>query len=193
MLQLKGIFFVIFLFSIILFITEVHPLNPADVDPATKATWCSDQMATCTNICWDSGFDPTTNFCLNDTLQFDCVCSNGIRPNSTEYTQTIPYFTCTADQQACIQKCQPATDTCVNACKSTSCAATVIKSPSKIPTTVQGTTSSPAAPGIPGSTTTPAKNPNAAILGAATMISPIKDYFTLFFSLVIILIIQLLS
>lgn len=53
------------------------------VDPATKATWCNNQIASCTNICWDNGYDATTKFCQPDTLQYDCVCSNGVRPNAT--------------------------------------------------------------------------------------------------------------
>ncbi|RGB24930.1 hypothetical protein C1646_659615 [Rhizophagus diaphanus] len=180
MFQLKELLFVTFLFFVI---TKVHPLDPSTVDPATKATWCNNQIASCTNICWDNGYDATTNFCQPDTLQYDCVCSNGVRPNATEYTQTIPYFTCTADQQACINKCNPTTPTCVSACNTGNCGATAPKAPKGPSTTVVQGNSSPSAPGSPG-TPTPTKNPNT-LLSAAGMISPIQGWFMLLFTFVV--------
>ncbi|CAB4375153.1 unnamed protein product [Rhizophagus irregularis] len=162
MFQLKELLFVTFLFLVI---TKVHPFDPSTVDPATKATWCNNQIASCTNICWDNGYDATTNFCQPDTLQYDCVCSNGVRPNATEYTQTIPYFTCTADQQACINKCNPTTPTCVSACNTGNCGATAPKAPKGPSTTVVQGNSSPSAPGTPG-TPTPTKNPNTLLSAA---------------------------
>jgi len=191
MSQLKKLLFVTFLFFVILFITKVHSFDPSTVNGPTKTTWCSDQMATCTNICLDGdGHQPSVNYCTPDTLAYDCVCSNGVSPNSTEYTQTIPYFACTADQQTCINNCKPTTDACVNACNSKSCAATVIKAPSQIPTTVQGS-NSPAAPGTtgttgtPGTTVTPTKNPNTLLSNAAAMTYPIQGCFMLLFTLVV--------
>lgn len=194
MSQLKKLFLVAYLLSAILFITKVCSLDPSTVSPATKQTWCSDQQATCRNICLNSNNnDPITNYCIADTLQYDCVCSDGTRPNSTEYTQTIPYFTCTADQQTCINNCQPTTQQCVNDCTKVPCAATVVKTPSQVPGSVSGGGGSPASPNQTAtstSTATATQAKNAATLissGTAAMISPVESGFMLFLTLVVLL------
>jgi hypothetical protein len=39
------------------------------------------------------------------TLVFACVCSNGIAPNASQWTQTIPYFECTEYNIQCQANC----------------------------------------------------------------------------------------
>ena len=61
-----------------------------DVPFATRQTWCVDQTNTCINICLDSGgYQPDVSYCSPDTLEYDCVCKNGLRPNSTGNYFTI--------------------------------------------------------------------------------------------------------
>uniref|UniRef100_A0A1D1YAQ9 Neurobeachin n=1 Tax=Anthurium amnicola TaxID=1678845 RepID=A0A1D1YAQ9_9ARAE len=183
MAQLKKFLFATFLFFI-LFISNVYSFDPSTVNNATKQTWCNDQIATCNNICLDSaGSKPLSNTCQIDSLAYDCRCANGVQPNSTEYTQTIPYFTCTEDQQTCIKNCQATQGgpTCFNGCNANSCGAKTPKPPSQVPSTVASAT--PAAPG-PGSPT-PSKNPTT-LLNAAVMVSPIQGSFMLLFTLVVI-------
>ncbi|KAF3922646.1 hypothetical protein ABW21_db0201612 [Orbilia brochopaga] len=83
-----------------------YNVNPDDIDQGTKNTWCSDQVAACVNLCNDqSGVDPSKNECDTDTLQFSCICSDNTTPNATQYSQTIPYFLCTYQVQACVDNC----------------------------------------------------------------------------------------
>jgi len=50
------------------------------------------------------------------TLAYYCVCSNGITPNASEYSQTIPYFECTTFNQQCIDKCPQGDTACQTTC-----------------------------------------------------------------------------
>ncbi|CRK37183.1 hypothetical protein BN1708_016577 [Verticillium longisporum] len=35
--------------------------------------------------------DPLVNDCNADALQYGCICSDGQKPNMTEYSLTLPY------------------------------------------------------------------------------------------------------
>ena len=51
------------------------------------------------------------------TLAFDCVCAvNGLSPNVSEYSQTIPYFICTKNNDNCVAACSGASG-CQAACR----------------------------------------------------------------------------
>ena len=51
------------------------------------------------------------------TLAFDCVCAvNGLSPNISEYSQTIPYFICTESNNNCVTACNGASS-CQAACR----------------------------------------------------------------------------
>lgn len=52
---------------------------------------------------------------FKETLDYSCVCSSGQSPNSTEYSQTIPYFVCTAYNTQCQANCN-GDSTCQAAC-----------------------------------------------------------------------------
>lgn len=56
----------------------------------------------------------TPNF--QATLLYYCLCSNNVTPNATEYSQTIPYFTCTETNNQCVLKCN-GDSTCQNNCR----------------------------------------------------------------------------
>lgn len=57
---------------------------------------------------------PTIN--QQDTLQYSCVCSNGITPNTSEYTLTMPYYLCTEFNNQCVRHCGD-DSSCVTACR----------------------------------------------------------------------------
>lgn len=51
------------------------------------------------------------------TLAYDCVCAvNGLSPNISEYSQTIPYFICTESNNNCVTACNGASS-CQAACR----------------------------------------------------------------------------
>ncbi|KAI8356914.1 hypothetical protein B0O80DRAFT_496654 [Mortierella sp. GBAus27b] len=95
------------------------------VDNSTKLTWCENQVGFCTNVCQEltQGAQALDNRCDITSLQYICQCNNGIVPNASEYTYTIPYFMCVADVQHCIQNCPLSDNGCYTDCRKRSCAA----------------------------------------------------------------------
>ena len=48
---------------------------------------------------------------------YSCVCSNGLSPNASEYSQTIPYFECTTAADQCVKRCSSSDSSCQSACR----------------------------------------------------------------------------
>ncbi|EED16193.1 conserved hypothetical protein [Talaromyces stipitatus ATCC 10500] len=93
-------------------------IDPSTIPIATRDQWCSQQQTSCPLICLqlpNGTSDTQSNTCDPDTLDFSCVCNTGQSPNSTEYSQTIPYFICTAYNTQCQNNCSGASD-CQAAC-----------------------------------------------------------------------------
>lgn len=93
-------------------------IDPSTIPLATRDQWCSQQETSCPLICLQlpNGTASTqSNTCDASTLQYSCVCSDGQSPNSTEYSQTIPYFICTAYNTQCQNSCN-GQSTCQAAC-----------------------------------------------------------------------------
>ncbi|KAL1917634.1 uncharacterized protein VTP21DRAFT_4027 [Calcarisporiella thermophila] len=115
------------IYFVLLAISAVQAFDINTVDNVTKANfgqWCTLQTSTCEGICQDSGHSVQQNDCDPATLVYHCICNNNVAPNSSEYTETIPYFQCTYDQQACVGRCSSGDVACYNACRSTNCSAT---------------------------------------------------------------------
>lgn len=74
-------------------------------------------MSTCPIICQQ--VEPRTtevNSCDPDTLTYGCLCGNGLQPNLTEYSLTIPYFTCTEWGTQCVAGCN-GDSACQSSCR----------------------------------------------------------------------------
>lgn len=56
-----------------------------------------------------------SNTCDPASLTYSCVCSSGLSPNATEYSQTIPYYICTQYNTNCQAACG-SDNTCAAAC-----------------------------------------------------------------------------
>ncbi|KAH8689085.1 hypothetical protein BGW36DRAFT_402122 [Talaromyces proteolyticus] len=83
-------------------------IDPGTIPLATRAQWCEQQKTSCPLICLqlpNGTSDTESNKCDAQTLDYSCVCSNGLSPNSSEYSQTIPYFVCTAYNSQCQTNC----------------------------------------------------------------------------------------
>jgi len=94
-------------------------IDPNSVPQSQRNYWCQSQTTQCPLICLQTlGNTAATlaNDCDPDTLAYDCVCSNGLSPNATEYSQTIPYFICTESGNQCVAACQGAS-ACQSACR----------------------------------------------------------------------------
>ncbi|KAJ5037453.1 uncharacterized protein L3040_007628 [Drepanopeziza brunnea f. sp. 'multigermtubi'] len=56
------------------------------------------------------------NRCEASDLSYSCICGNGLTPNLTEYSQTLPYFTCTEFGSQCVANCN-GDSLCQSACR----------------------------------------------------------------------------
>ncbi|KAI9700490.1 MAG: hypothetical protein M1820_006789 [Bogoriella megaspora] len=98
---------------------SAQTIDPNSVPIGTRDAWCIAQTSSCPLICLQQpGTTAATqsNDCDADSLSYQCVCSNGVSPNTTQYTQTIPYFECTESNNQCVNNC--GTDsTCAANCR----------------------------------------------------------------------------
>jgi len=99
----------------------VYYIDPNSVPLSERTSWCETQMESCPVICLQlPGVTSTTtdaNDCNPNTLTYDCVCGNGMSPNASEYSQTLPYFVCTEYGSQCIAGCGGNT-ACQSDCRS---------------------------------------------------------------------------
>ena len=85
------------------------------------------------------------------TLDYSCVCANGLSPNASEFSQTIPYFECTEYGTQCVAKCN-GDSTCQSACRTNNlCGA---QSPKRVTLSTTSTTSASATGTQSGATKT---------------------------------------
>jgi len=83
-------------------------ISPDSVAQSQRDAWCRDQKSTCPILCQQSaGSGSTTaNDCDTKTLSWHCVCkSNGLTPNMSEFSLTIPYYVCTESNNQCVKAC----------------------------------------------------------------------------------------
>lgn len=97
-----------------------YPINITNVPMSTRTYWCQSQLTQCPLLCLqNNGTDAsktTTNDCDPESLDFHCVCGNGISPNASEYSQTIPYFECQEYGNECVANCG-GDSSCQSACR----------------------------------------------------------------------------
>ncbi|KAK6821001.1 hypothetical protein PG990_012983 [Apiospora arundinis] len=83
-----------------------YVIDPSSVPMSSRRYWCDSEIATCPIICEQtSSGKPITNTCDPKALTYGCVCSDNKQPNISEYTLTLPYFTCTEWGTQCVAKC----------------------------------------------------------------------------------------
>ncbi|KAM0287803.1 hypothetical protein ACHAQH_000335 [Verticillium albo-atrum] len=68
--------------------TDLNDIN--NISENERASWCSGQRNVCDKLC-----DPApTNDCNYQTLEYDCLCSNGTAPGLQYYSDSLPTFIC---------------------------------------------------------------------------------------------------
>lgn len=85
-----------------------YAIDPETVDIDDRRYWCSQQETQCPLICLqEANNDASTrsNECTPESLTYSCVCSSGISPNVSEYSQTLPYFICSEWGNQCVSNC----------------------------------------------------------------------------------------
>jgi hypothetical protein len=97
-----------------------YTIDPDSVSQATRDYWCSQNIAQCPLICLQQpGVQSMTteaNDCDSDNLTYNCVCDNGVVPNITEYSQTLPFFICQQWGNTCSDNCNN-DPSCQSACR----------------------------------------------------------------------------
>ncbi|KAF7917999.1 uncharacterized protein EAE98_010027 [Botrytis deweyae] len=105
--------------ALVSFATAQYTIDPESVPLATRKSWCQSQTQTCPSLCLQNGAGSsttTTNTCDPDTLDYACICGNGLSPNASEYSLTLPYFICTQYATNCVNACN-GDNTCQAACR----------------------------------------------------------------------------
>jgi len=98
---------------------EQYQINPDSVSDANRQFWCQSQITQCPLICLQPPSETATtndNTCDPDTLDYSCECGDGLRPNITQYTQTLPFFICQEWGNQCVTACN-GDNTCSSACR----------------------------------------------------------------------------
>jgi len=105
--------------SLLVAIVGSQTIDPNSVTIALRDTWCSNQQASCPLLCLQQAntASTTSNNCDPKTLDWSCVCSNGIAPNISQYSQTIPYYECTEFANQCVNNCGLGNNACSNTCR----------------------------------------------------------------------------
>jgi len=97
-----------------------YTIDPDTVEQSTRDYWCDQNRAQCPLICLQQpGINSMTteqNDCDSDALTYTCVCENGVAPNITEYSQTLPYFICQQWGNTCVENCN-GDNSCQSACR----------------------------------------------------------------------------
>ncbi|RKF71553.1 hypothetical protein GcC1_097005 [Golovinomyces cichoracearum] len=97
-----------------------YSIEPSSVSLSIrKDSWCSSQTTSCPILCMQyPGQSSTTadNRCDPKTLTFSCVCENGLSPNASEFSQTLPFFVCQEYGNQCVAACDGDT-LCQGACR----------------------------------------------------------------------------
>ncbi|KAK5124208.1 hypothetical protein LTR85_001911 [Meristemomyces frigidus] len=99
---------------------EQYTIDPNSVSNATRSSWCYSQTAECPIICAQTSANSENteaNSCDPTTLTYSCVCSNGLSPNLTEFSQTLPYYVCSEWGNQCVANCA-GDNTCASNCRS---------------------------------------------------------------------------
>ncbi|KAI1122258.1 hypothetical protein F5Y10DRAFT_271282 [Nemania abortiva] len=85
---------------------EQYVIDPSSVPLSTRDNWCDQEKSTCPIICQQL---PPGGFQVNDcdpmALTYGCVCENGMSPNLSEYSLTLPFFICQEWGNQCVTNC----------------------------------------------------------------------------------------
>ncbi|GAB7332555.1 hypothetical protein MBLNU13_g04336t1 [Cladosporium sp. NU13] len=99
---------------------EQYQIAPDSVSETTRQFWCNSQITQCPLICLQPPSETANiidNTCEQETLSFSCVCGDGLSPNVTQYTQTLPYFICQEWGNQCVAACGNGNNACSSACR----------------------------------------------------------------------------
>lgn len=102
------------------FSQEQYQIDPSSVSESDRTFWCNSQITQCPLICLQPPSETPNiidNTCDQESLTFSCVCGDGLSPNVTQYTQTLPYFICQEWGNQCVAACGLGNNDCSSACR----------------------------------------------------------------------------
>jgi len=106
-------------FGSLISLAASQTIDPNTVPLATRDAWCTSQITQCPLLCLqipgENSAATESNTCDPTTLDYSCVCANGLSPNSSEYSQTVPYYICTQYNTNCVNGCD-GDSSCQSAC-----------------------------------------------------------------------------
>ncbi|OAA63746.1 hypothetical protein SPI_03909 [Niveomyces insectorum RCEF 264] len=83
-----------------------YHIDPSSVPLYLRDSWCQSEISSCPLICDQTPpFNTLTNTCDAASLTYGCVCGNGLQPNVSEYSLTLPYFICQEWGNQCVAAC----------------------------------------------------------------------------------------
>ncbi|KAI0015388.1 hypothetical protein F4780DRAFT_764129 [Xylariomycetidae sp. FL0641] len=94
--------------SATLFVSSIradYVIDPDSVSMSLRQSWCDSETSTCPLICQQTTEGTQVNTCDPKSLTYGCVCSDGMQPNISEYSLTLPYFVCTEWGNQCVTDC----------------------------------------------------------------------------------------
>jgi len=96
-------------------------IDPESVSEGNRQYWCQQNIAQCPLICLQQpGVESSTtieNDCDSDALTYTCVCENNVRPNITQYSQTLPFYICQEWGNQCVKGCGNGATECATSCR----------------------------------------------------------------------------
>lgn len=95
-----------------------YSIDPSSVSLSIRNVWCNNERSTCPLLCLQypgSSMTTNSNDCDPELLTYSCVCANGIAPNMSEYSLTLPYHICQQWGQQCVAGCG-GSNTCQSNC-----------------------------------------------------------------------------
>ncbi|KAI0474842.1 hypothetical protein F4859DRAFT_80811 [Xylaria cf. heliscus] len=96
---------------------EQYTIDPSTVPLSTRDNWCQQEKSTCPLICQQlppGGYE--VNDCDPMALTYGCVCENGMSPNLSEYSLTLPFFICQEWGTQCVANCG-SDNSCASDCR----------------------------------------------------------------------------
>lgn len=106
-------------FSSLISLAASQTIDPNTVPLSTRDAWCTSQITQCPLLCLqfpgENSAATESNTCDPTTLDYSCVCENGLSPNSSQYSQTVPYYICTQYNTNCVSNCN-GDSSCQSAC-----------------------------------------------------------------------------
>ncbi|EME80167.1 uncharacterized protein MYCFIDRAFT_86794 [Pseudocercospora fijiensis CIRAD86] len=98
-------------------------INPSQVADSLRQTWCRAQTYNCPILC---GGTASPNTCDPNQLTYVCTCSNGNKPNISDYQSTLPFYVCEQWKANCVDS-NPNDLDAITGCQSVTCGKQTVK------------------------------------------------------------------